>query len=80
MNLKNIKQKRYKIDYNKYFRIKNKPSVQTQIKFKSLEEGVFYARDLVSEPGNVLHPDEYAKRLISLKKDGLKITVFDKKK
>ena len=42
---------------------KNKPSLQTQLKFKALEEGTFYARDLVSEPGNVLHPDEYAKRL-----------------
>ena len=59
---------------------KNKPSIQTQLKFKALEEGVFYARDLVSEPGNILHPDEYAKRLLSLKKDGLKITVFDKRK
>jgi len=37
-------------------------------------------RDLVSEPGNILHPDEYAKRLKSLKKDGLKINIFDKKK
>jgi len=45
-----------------------------------LEDGTFYARDLVSEPGNILHPDEYAKRLNSLKKDGLKVTIFDKKK
>ena len=59
---------------------KNKPSIQTQLKFKALEEGTFYARDLVSEPGNVLHPDEYAKRLNSLRKDGLKVTVYDKKK
>ena len=43
--------------------IKNKPSDKTQIKFKALEEGTFYARDLVSEPGNILHPDEYAKRI-----------------
>ena len=59
---------------------KNKPSVQNQLKFKALEEGAFYARDLVSEPGNVLHPDEYAKRLNSLRKDGLKINIYDKKK
>jgi leucyl aminopeptidase len=59
---------------------KNKPSNQTQLKFKSLEEGTFYARDLVSEPGNILHPDEYAKRLIDLKKDGLKINIYDEKK
>ena len=59
---------------------KNKPSSQIQLKFKALEEGTFYARDLVSEPGNVLHPDEYAKRLISLRRDGLKVNVFDEKK
>ena len=59
---------------------KNKPSQQSQIKFKALEEGTFYARDLVSEPGNVLHPDEYAKRINSLRKYGLKINVYDDKK
>ncbi len=58
---------------------KNKPSVQNQLKFKALEEGTFYARDLVSEPGNVLHPDEYAKRLTSLRKDGLKVNIYDEK-
>ena len=59
---------------------KNKPSNQNQLKFKALEEGTFYARDLVSEPGNILHPDEYAKRITSLRKDGLKINVYDEKK
>ena len=59
---------------------KNITSSQNQLKFKALEEGTFYARDLVSEPGNILHPDEYAKRLNSLKKDGLKVNVFDEKK
>ncbi len=59
---------------------KNKPSVQNQLKFKALEEGTFYARDLVSEPGNILHPDEYAKRIELLKKDGLKINIYDEKK
>ena len=57
----------------------NKPSAQNQLKFKALEEGTFYARDLVSEPGNVLHPDEYAKRLNLLKKDGLKVNIYDEK-
>ena len=58
----------------------NKPSAQNQLKFKALEEGTFYARDLVSEPGNILHPDEYAKRLNLLKKDGLKVNIYDEKK
>ena len=59
---------------------KNKPSAQTQLNFKALEEGTFYARDLVSEPGNILHPDEYSRRLSSLRKDGLKINIYDQKK
>ena len=59
---------------------RNKSTVTDRLRFKALEEGIFYARDLVSEPGNILHPDEYAKRLVSLKKDGLKVNIFDEKK
>ena len=59
---------------------KNNFSSKKYLRFKALEEGTFYARDLVSEPGNVLHPDEYAKRLNSLKRDGLKVNIYDQKK
>ena len=59
---------------------KIKISNQNQLRFKALEEGTFFARDLVSEPGNILHPDEYAKRINSLKKYGLKINIYDEKK
>ncbi|MDC1032814.1 leucyl aminopeptidase [Candidatus Pelagibacter sp.] len=59
---------------------KNNVSSQNQLRFKALEEGTFFARDLVSEPGNILHPDEYAKRLGSLKRFGLKINIYDEKK
>ena len=46
----------------------------------AIKSGVFLTRDLVSEPGNILHPDEYAKRLVKLKKFGLKVTVYDEEK
>jgi len=59
---------------------KNKISAKDHLRFKALEEGSFFARDLVSEPGNVLHPDEYAKRINTLKKFGLKINIYDEKK
>ncbi len=59
---------------------KNIPTLKDQIKFKALEDGTFYTRDLVSEPGNILHPDEYAKRLKHLNKDGLKVNIYDEKK
>jgi leucyl aminopeptidase len=48
--------------------------------FKSLFEGINLTKDLVSEPGNILHPDEYANRLKKLKSVGLKVTIFDKEK
>ena len=81
MNLINISQKKRRdIFLINVVGNKNKPSDKNQLKFKALEEGTFYARDLVSEPGNILHPDEYAKRLNSLKKDGLKINIYDEKK
>jgi len=59
---------------------KNKISTKSQLRFKALEDGTFFARDLVSEPGNILHPDEYAKRINSLKRYGLRINIYDKKK
>ena len=59
---------------------KNKISTKDHLRFKALEEGSFFARDLVSEPGNILHPDEYAKRINTLKKLGLKINIYDEKK
>ena len=49
-------------------------------RFKSLLSGINFAKDLVSEPGNILHPDEYAKRLSSLKKFGLKVNILDEGK
>ena len=59
---------------------KNTISTRDQLRFKALEEGTFLARDLVSEPGNILHPDEYAKRINSLKKFGLKINIYNERK
>ena len=56
---------------------KNILSTKEQLKFNAIEEGTFYTRDLVSEPGNILHPDEYAKRLNLLKKVGLKVNIID---
>ena len=49
-------------------------------RFTSLVHGINFTKDLVSEPGNILHPDEYAKRITQLRKLGLKVTVYDKKK
>jgi leucyl aminopeptidase len=59
---------------------KNSFEFNNDKRFNSLIEGTMFTKDLVSEPGNILHPDEYAKRLLSLKKIGLKVTVYDQKK
>ena len=85
LKLKSYKFKKYKSkDGKKQITIyvsgnKNKNFVKSQSYFKALEEGTFFARDLVSEPGNILHPDEYARRLKSLSKDGLKVNIYNEK-
>ena len=41
--------------------------------------GVLMARDLVNEPANVLHPEEFARRALALKKVGVAVEVLDLK-
>ena len=82
IKLKSYKFEKYKTKKNKSeisIKVigKNIPNYKDQLKFNYIEQGTFYARDLVSEPGNVLHPDEYAKRIKSLSKFGLKIKIYD---
>ncbi len=77
----------YKSDKNKSFQtnlnvVGNniKKTNFLRIKLKALLDGVFLTRDLVSEPGNILHPDEYSRRIAKLRKYGLKVTILDQKK
>ena len=77
------KYKTKKIDKNlelDLFIKKNQINFNRNKRFTSLIEGSNLTKDLVSEPGNILHPDEYAKRLRKLSKFGLKVTIYDKKK
>ena len=56
---------------------KNKITTQIELRFKAIERGIFFARDLVSEPPNVLNPKEYVNRLLKLRKLGIKVTVYN---
>lgn len=44
---------------------------------KALVEGVFFTRDLVNEPANVLTTSEFADRLVDLEKLGVTVKVLD---
>ena len=47
--------------------------------FRALEKiaaGVFFTRDLVSEPANILYPDSFAKQAKSLERLGVKVEVL----
>ena len=75
-NLYKTTKDKIKIDF-----IVDKKKINQKLnKLDAILDGVNFTRDLVSEPGNILHPDEYAKRLSGLKKIGLKVTVYDEKK
>ncbi len=44
-----------------------------------LAEGVFFTRNLVNEPANILGTEEFAKRLLELEKIGVKVEVLEEK-
>ncbi len=46
---------------------------------RSLAEAVHMARDLVNEPGNVLYPESFAKRVKKLQDLGLEVDILDEK-
>ncbi len=78
-NLYKTKKNKKEININ-ILKNKNQLNKNTKYKLDALLNGINFTRDLVSEPGNILHPDEYTKRLIKLRKYGLKVTVYDQKK
>ena len=47
--------------------------------YESVAQGVHLARDLVNEPPNVLHPEEFAKRAKRISKLGAKVEVLSEK-
>ena len=49
-------------------------------RYSSIADGVFYARDLVNEPSNVLYPKAYANRIQKLRQHGLKVEVLGETK
>jgi len=46
---------------------------------EAVAEGIHYARDLVSEPGNTLYPESYAERLRGLSESGLDVEILNEK-
>ena len=51
--------------------------VQAQfVELEILAKNIFFTRDLVSEPANILNPESYAEICKTLKKDGLEVEVF----
>ncbi len=58
----------------------NKERIEKEYKYyNAIKEGVFLARDLVSEPPNVLNPKTYVEKIKQLSKIGLKIKVYNEK-
>ena len=86
MLLKSYEFEKYKTKKNNYNLNINcnkkllSPNLNSKSRYKSLIEGINFTKELVSEPGNILHPDEYSKRLKQLDKIGLKVTIYDKKR
>jgi leucyl aminopeptidase len=46
---------------------------------QAIADGVFFTRDLVSEPANILHPEEFARRVRKLERLGLEVEILGEK-
>ena len=58
----------------------NKKDIEKNYKYyNAIKEGVFLARDLVSEPPNVLNPKSYVQEIKKLSKIGLKVKAYNEK-
>jgi len=58
----------------------NKKNIENNYKYyNSIKEGIFLARNLVSEPPNVLNPKAYVQEIKKLSKLGLKIKAYNEK-
>jgi len=68
-----------------YFLLKIISSEKTSLnnnyfRYKAIESGVFQARDLVSEPPNILYPKKYVEIIKKLSSLGLKIQIYNESK
>ncbi len=59
--------------------IVNKPEAvaQTASPLTAIAEGVFFTRDLVNEPANILTTSDFAARLAAMQELGLEVTILD---
>lgn len=52
------------------------PAKKVHATLDKIADGIFMTRDLVNEPANILHPEEFAKRAKALTKVGVKVEVL----
>ena len=52
---------------------------KADVESAALAEGVAFTRDLVSEPANILYPEEFARRVKALERLGLEVEILDEK-
>ena len=74
------KSKKNDFEQSVNFTVKNEKLIKSKYKnYSSIKEGVFLARDLVSEPPNVLNPKKYTEEISKLKRLGLKVEILDER-
>ena len=54
----------------------SKAAAKPYSELEKLAEGVFFTREVVSEPANIIHPESLAERCLELKKLGVDVEVF----
>ncbi|MDX2112824.1 MAG: leucyl aminopeptidase [Alphaproteobacteria bacterium] len=54
----------------------SKAAAKPYSELEKLAEGVFFTREVVSEPANIIHPESLAERCLELKKLGVEVEIF----
>src|SRR3989338_1140459 len=63
-----------------YFNCKDENAVEKEFaQFEIVANNIFFVRDLVSEPANILNPESYAEICKTLTKEGLEIEILGEK-
>lgn len=72
-------QNKYCANKQQPFTLKIECASEKLQEFRSMYQGITLARDLTSEPANVLFPQAFAERCLELRSIGLEVTVLDEK-
>jgi leucyl aminopeptidase len=70
---------KYNIEHVEFVVANPEQNAKDYLNYSKIAEGINFARDIISEPPNVLYPETFADKCMELEKYGVKVEVLDQK-